>query len=206
MNTPTNKLEIVVPKFRWDQMQADLANYRLYVGQLKHEKRRLCEVIATLIMQAGNKVVVTRETIEEFVGTLNIQIVQLDDGSIEYQVFDPTKKTEDAVEATASAISDFQFNGQEFYLFHHNDDDHRTVGRSAGEALITFNTDLNVLVGENLVGRLIAGQGNRWEFVPNTGDPRFVFSTLVPVKDYHWKNIQEAEVIVAQHLMKDMTL
>jgi hypothetical protein len=89
MPTPTDKHEIVIPRFRWDQMQGDLQIHRIHVAQLNEEKRRLIEVIACLILQAGGKVVVTPETMQKFSGKLNIQIMQQEDGSMSYEVFDP---------------------------------------------------------------------------------------------------------------------
>lgn len=96
MNTPNNKLEIVIPKFRWDAMQRDLEAQRFVVAKLNEEKRRLCEVVALLVMASGNKIEVGPDTIEKFHGKLELQIMSTDQGGYVYEVRDPLQRTGDA--------------------------------------------------------------------------------------------------------------
>lgn len=92
MNTPTNNLEILIPKFRWDKMLRDLALYQDHIQVMSEEKRRLCEVIALLILASGDKITVSRETMERFNGKLEIQILSTPEGGFEYSVRDPLKE------------------------------------------------------------------------------------------------------------------
>lgn len=97
-------------------------------------------------------------------------------------------------------IDSFRLRGQRFTLTHNYDDDSRSVLDEQGRRLLSFDSSCGVHRGSEKIGTLSSRDDN-WSFQPfeETGLGKFV--TSQPIRDYHWLNLQRAEIEVAQHLL-----
>ena len=105
-----------------------------------------------------------------------------------------------AMNASDHVIDGFRINDKLFYLTHNYDDDSRSLFNEAGDALIRFDSSCGVYQAGKKIGTLISRDDN-WSFQPfeETGLSKFV--TSQPIRDYHWLNLQRAEIEVAKHLL-----
>ncbi len=91
------------------------------------------------------------------------------------------------------------------YLMHCTDtDDRHVMQQKDGKLLLTFTCDLAVLKDGKRVGKMSnlveRDRPATWGFFPADGST--CFKTGVLLNDYHWRNIELAEVEIAKHLLK----
>ena len=102
--------------------------------------------------------------------------------------------------ADIQIIDRFNVSGRRFSLTHDYNDDSRSVIDEEGKALLRFDSSCGVHQGNKKIGTL-SSRDDVWSFEPfsETGLGKFV--TSQPLRDYHWVNLQKAEIEVAQHLL-----
>ena len=102
--------------------------------------------------------------------------------------------------ASEQIIDRFNVSGKRFSLTHNYNDDSRSVLNEEGKRLLRFDSSCGVHKDGKKIGAL-SSRDNVWSFepFPETGLEKFV--TSQPIRDYHWLNIQRAEIEVAQHLL-----
>lgn len=96
-------------------------------------------------------------------------------------------------------IDSFRIGKARATLTQNYDDDSRSVFNEDGKCVLKFDSSLGVHQDGKLIGRL-SSSTDKWRFVPNI-DSLGEFVTSQPIRDYHWVNIQCAEIEVAQHLL-----
>lgn len=107
-----------------------------------------------------------------------------------------------ATSANVQIIDRFRIGDQRFSLTHDYDDDSRSVLTGDGKTqLLRFDSSCGVHQNGKKIG-VLSSRDDVWSFVPfeETGLGKFV--TSQPIRDYHWLNMQRAEIEVAQHLLK----
>lgn len=97
-------------------------------------------------------------------------------------------------------IDGFRLDDKAFFLTHDYDDDSRSVIDEDGNEKLRFDSSCGVHQNGKKIGSL-SSRDDVWSFVPfeETGLGKFV--TSQPIRDWHWLNLQRAEIEVAQHLL-----
>jgi hypothetical protein len=98
------------------------------------------------------------------------------------------------------AMTDFEHAGVKYQLLHFNGDDSRavTTRQDPTTALMRFDCSLNVSRNGEVIGHL-SGVNDVWSLVRDT------HTTIlgIPVNDYSWVKIMEAEVAAFKAIMED---
>lgn len=101
-------------------------------------------------------------------------------------------------------IERFNVGVERISLAHHREDDSRSVINDDGAVLLRFDSSCGVWQGNKKIGTLNDRKG-MWTFIPFIETARVSvresFATSQPIRDYHWFNLQKAEVEVAQHIL-----
>ena len=83
-------------------------------------------------------------------------------------------------------------------LTHNYNDDSRSVVTRDGVKLLRFDSSLGVHQGGRKIG-VLTSRDDVWGFESLEGGGKF--TTTQSINDWHWRNLQRAEVEVAQHLL-----
>ncbi len=92
-------------------------------------------------------------------------------------------------------------NNKGTMLMHCTESDSRFVQTTDGNHPIKFDASLGVHSQQEQIGHMAYSSGTpqTWTYKSTKGEQEF--DTQVPLNNHHWKNIEDAEVAIARHLL-----